>query len=529
MKKWDEIQALNSVLDRRQFLNSAVAAGALAIGSASGVLPSLAQEAAPKKGGHFKIGVGAGSTTDTLDPAMYKDSFMMPFGHSLHGYLVEVDATGNLVGELAESWESSKDAKTWTFKLRKGVEFHNGKTLQADDVIASINHHRGQDSTSQAKSVVGPIEDIRSDGAGTFVIVLKDGNADFPFLMEHYSLAIMPAKEGKVDTSGVGAGGFVLEAIDFGVKATSKRFANYWKPNAAWFDSFEVLAIHDVTARTNALTTGQIHAMDRCDLKTVHLLERNKGLEIVSIGGTQHYTLPMLVDVAPFDNVDVRLALKYAINRQQLLDTVLHGYGQLGNDHPIGSANRFFAKDLPQREFDPDKAKFHLKKAGLSDLKVSLSTSDAVFAGAVDTAVLYQQDAAKAGITIDVVREPGDGYWENIWMKKPWSMCYWGGRATADWMFSEVYASNANYNDTHWKNPRFNELLAAARSELDEAKRVQMYAEMQALCRDDGGAVIPLFANYVNALSKKVGHNKMASNWDWDGFRCAERWWFAEA
>ncbi|RUV40649.1 peptide ABC transporter substrate-binding protein, partial [Mesorhizobium sp. M5C.F.Ca.IN.020.29.1.1] len=144
-----------------------------------------------------------------------------------------------------------------------------------------------------------------------------------------------------------------------------KRFANYWKSDAAWFDSFEALAIHDVTARTNALATGQIHAMERCDLKTIHLLERNKGLEIVSVAGTQHYSMPMLCDVAPFDNPDVRLAIKHAINRQQLLDTLLHGHGKLGNDHPIGSTNRFFAKNLPQREFDPDKARFHLKKAGL--------------------------------------------------------------------------------------------------------------------------------------------------------------------
>ncbi|MER8576798.1 ABC transporter substrate-binding protein [Mesorhizobium sp. M1409] len=529
MNKWDGVQAFNSVLDRRRFLNSAVAAGALAIGSASGVLPSFAQDAAPKKGGHFKIGIGAGSITDTLDPATFPDSYMMTFGHSLHGYLVEMDANGNLMGELAESWESSKDAKTWTFKLRKGVEFHNGKTLDADDVIASINHHRGEKSPSAAKSIVRPIEEIRSDGPGTVVIVLREGNADFPYLMEYFQLVIMPAKDGKADTSGVGAGGYVLDAFEPGVKAISNRFANYWKPNAAWFDSFEALGIQDVTARTNALITGQIHAMDRCDLKTVHLLERNKSLEIVSVGGTQHYTMPMLVDFPPFDNVDVRLALKYAINRQQLLDTVLSGYGKLGNDHPISSTNRFFAKDLSQRTFDPDKAKFHLKKAGLSNLKVRMSTSDAAFAGAVDAAVIYQQNAAKAGITIDVVREPSDGYWDSVWRKKPWSVCYWSGRPTADWVFGQTYAADSDQNDTRWKNPRFNKLLLAARSELDDSKRSQMYAEMQALCRDDGGTVIPVFANYVSALSTKVGHNKIGTNWDLDGLRCAERWWFAEA
>ncbi|MBT1160007.1 ABC transporter substrate-binding protein [Aminobacter anthyllidis] len=517
-----------SAVSRRRFLKSAAAAGALAVSSSSGILPAFAQDVIPKKGGHFKIGVGSGSTSDSLDPATYYESFMYIFGHSLNGYLTEMDPNGNLVGELAESWEPSKDAKTWTFQLRKGVEFHNGKSLDADDVIASINHHRGDQSKSGVKDLLKTVQDIRSDGPARVVVSLTEGNVDFPYLMEHYQLAIMPAKDGKADNSGVGCGGYVLDGIDFGVKATAKRFSNYWKPNAAWFDSIEVLAIHDVAARTNALTTGQIHAMDRCDLKTVHLLQRNRGLELTSISGTQHYVFPMFVDVAPFDNVDVRLALKYAINRQQLLDTLLSGYGQLGNDHPIATSNRFFAKNLPQREYDPEKAKFHLKKAGHSDLKVQYHASDAAYTGAVDAAVLYQQDAAKAGITIDVVREPADGYYDNVWMKKPWSANYWGGRPTADWMFSTAYAAGAAWNETHWKNPRFNELLIAARSELADAKRLEMYTEMQGLCRDDGGAIIPVFANYVNAMSTKVGHNKIGSNWDLDSFRCAERWWFTD-
>jgi len=140
---------------------------------------------------------------------------------------------------------------------------------------------------SGAKTIVDPIEEIRPDGPQTVVVMLKQGNADFPYLLEDYHLTIMPAKDGKADTSGVGAGGYVLGDVQFGIRATSKRFANYWKPNAAWFDSFEMLAIHDVAARTNAMTTGEIHAMDKCDLKTISLMKQNKNLEIVSVSGSQ--------------------------------------------------------------------------------------------------------------------------------------------------------------------------------------------------------------------------------------------------
>ncbi|RWM46177.1 MAG: ABC transporter substrate-binding protein [Mesorhizobium sp.] len=523
MSRWGKMIAPN----RREILKSAAGVGALAISSSTGILPVFAEDSAPKKGGHFKIGIGAGSPSDSLDPATYWNSHIQLFAKTLHGYLTQIDADGNLGGELAESWDVSKDAKTWSFKLRKGVEFHNGKSLEVEDVIASINHHRGAQSKSTGKSLVDAIDDIRADGKGTVAVVLKEGNADFAYLLEDFHLAIMPVKDGKADVSGVGAGGYVLDQIDYGVKGAGKRFANYWKSEAAWFDSFEALSIQDVTARINALTTGQIHAMDRCDLKTLHLLERNKGLEITSLAGTQYYLMAMLCDVAPFDNADVRLAFKYAINRQQLLDTLLHGHGKLGNDNPIGPAYRYFDKDLPQREFDPDKARFHLKKAGFSELKVSLSAADAAFAGAVDAAVLYQQDAAKAGISIDVVREANDGYWDTVNMKKPFSASYWLGRPTADWIFSIGYAANAAWNNSRWKNARFNELLLTARSELDDKKRQGMYSEMQSICRDDGGEVIPVFANNVNALSKKIGHKKIAPNWDLDGFRCVDRWWFA--
>ncbi|MCV3243948.1 peptide/nickel transport system substrate-binding protein [Mesorhizobium robiniae] len=512
---------------RRQFLTGVAAAGAMMVGSSGFPNVARAQTTDAKRGGHFRIGIGSGSSTDSLDPALYHDTFMMSLGRSLHGYLADINAEGELVGELAVQWEPSSDAKTWNFKLRKDVVFHNGKTLDADDVVASINHHRGDQSQSGAKGIVDAIEDIRADGPHIVVIKLKEGNADFPFMMEDYTLAILPQKDGKVDVSGVGCGGYQLDGIDFGVKAIAKRFENYWKPNSAWFDSVETLAIHDTVARTNALTTGQIHAMDRCDLKTVRLLERDRRVEIASVAGTQHYTLPMLVDVAPFDNVDVRLALKCSIDRQQLLDTVLYGHGQLGNDHPIAPGTRDFAVDLPQRQYDPDKAKFHLSKAGLSSLSVDLSASDAAFAGAVDSAVIYQQNAQKSGISINVVREPADGYWENVWLKKPWCLSYWGGRPTADWMFSQFYAAGVSLNETRWKNPRFNKLLVAARPELDVKKRAEMYTEMQAICRDDGGSVIPLFANYVNAVSRKIGHGKIGSSRDLDGFRCAERWWFA--
>ncbi len=513
-------------ISRRDFAKQMSALGLAA--AAPGVLFSgSALAATPKKGGHFRLGLGHGSTTDSLDPGTFENAYSQTMGYGIRNNLTEVSADNELIGELAESWEATPDAKTWRFKLRQGVEFHNGKTLDVNDVIASVQHHRGEDSKSAAKSILEPVVELKADGKDVVQFTLKEGNADFPYIMSDYHIVMMPAKDGKVEwKSGVGTGAFVLESYEPGVSAKMKRNPNYWKEGRGHFDSAEMITIADVAARTNALTTGEIHAMDRVDIKTLHLLKRNKNIKIEESSGNAHYTFAMLTDIAPFDNNDVRLALKWGLDRKALLQTILRGHGYLGNDHPIGRANRYLADDIPQRDIDPDKAKFHLKKAGLSKLTVELSAADAAFAGAVDAAVLYKEHAAKAGIEIKVVREPNDGYWSNVWLKKPWCAVYWGGRPTEDWMFSTAYAEGAPWNDSHWSHPRFNELLALARAELDEPKRREMYREMQLICRDEGGVCVPLFNNYVEGLSTKIGHGKIAGNWTMDGLKALERWWF---
>jgi peptide/nickel transport system substrate-binding protein len=512
-------------ISRREFMQAASLLGLAAV--APGVLNTA--QAAPKKGGRLRVGSGHGSTTDSLDPATWENNYTQFQAYTIHNHLTEVLPSGALGPEVAESWEASADAKTWTFKLRQDVEFHNGKTLEASDVIASLNHHRGEDTKSGAKAVVGSVTDMKADGKNVVVVTLSEGNADFPFVLNDYHLAIVPGNaDGKIDaTAGIGCGAYSLKSFEPGVRSEFKKHANHYRDEYGHFDEGEMLSIGDVTARTNALITEEVDLIDRLDIKTLHLLKRNKNVKIMETSGTAHYSVPMRTDVPPFDNNDVRLALKYAVDRDALLQTVLRGHGAVGNDHPISTANRYHNPDIPQKTFDPDKVKFHLNKAGVKKLKVDLSAADAAFAGAVDAGVLYKEHAGKIGIEINVVREPNDGYWSSVWMNKPWSFCYWGGRPTEDWMFSTAYSSGAKWNDTFWEHEKFNQLLVAARSELDEAKRREMYGEMQRIVSDEGGVVIPMFNNYLFASNNRVGQpDVLATNWSLDGNRVMDRWWF---
>lgn len=525
--KEENRSAVRAGVTRRSFLGMGGALGVAATSAGSFVLPAFASESStPARGGHFRLGLSRGSTSDTLNPAHFADVFMQSLGFAIHNYLTEIDEDGQLKGELAESWEPSKDAKQWFFQLREGVTFHDGSPLTAEDVVASFNHHRGDGSTSAAKGMVDPIESITTDGPHKVVFTLKAGNADFAYITSDYHLAILPSSGGKIDPgSGIGCGGFQLKSFEPGVEAVVERNPDYWKSDRAWFDSVSFLSITDEAARTNALRTGQIDAMDRVDLKTVNLLEMDPEVQVNTVESDQIYYFPMNVQAEPFDDNNVRLALKHAVNREDMVERVLKGYGRVANDQPIGGSYRYFA-DLPQRHYDPDKARHYLKKAGYDSLNLDLSTSSAVFTGAVDAAVLYKEHAAEAGININVIREPADGYWENVWMKRPWCMSYSSPRGTADWFFSQYFAGDASWNDSNWNNDRFNHLLNEARSELDEERRAQMYAEMQSLVHEQGGRVSPMFSSYVSAASQKVGHGRIGTNRDMDGNRIAERWWF---
>ena len=511
-------------ITRREFLSRVAAMGLAA--TASALYTSTAM-AGPKKGGRLRTAMAHGSTTDMLDPATYENGYTATVNYAIQNHLGEVDETGAMVPELAESWEVEDGAKTWVFNLRQGVEFHNGKTMDSDDVLASFQHHMGDDTKSPAKALLDQVASMRKDGPNQVIFELTGGNADFSYIAADYHIAIKPAKDGKIDANdGIGTGGYVVQEFDPGVRSFFTRNSNYFKSDRAHFDEVELLSVIDPTARTNALTTGEVDVMDRVDLKTAHLLGRTSGIKVEETTGTKHYTFPMRTDTPPFDDNNVRMALKHAVNREEIVEKVLFGHGVVGNDHPIAPSNPFHAATLEQRTYDPDKAKFYADKAGGS-IKVQLSAADAAFPGAVDAAVLYKEHAAAAGIEIEVVREPNDGYWSNVWMKKPWCACYWGGRPTEDWMFSVAYKGGGSWNDTFWAHERFDQLLIDARAETDQTKRRAMYFEMQQIVRDEGGVVVPMFANYVFAMADKVQHGPLAGNWDMDGDKFIEKWWFA--
>ncbi|TWG99522.1 peptide/nickel transport system substrate-binding protein [Mesorhizobium sp. J18] len=488
-------------LTRRRFVQSSAMLG-LSLAAAS--FPAsrlLAQE--PKRGGHLKLGLGGGASADTLDPALASATVAFVIAHCWGDTLVESHPeTGEAVPSLAESWSPSPDAKVWTFKIRKDVSFHDGKPMTVADVVATLKRHSGEGSQSGALGLLGSIERIE-EKAGDLVITLSEGNADLPLVLTDYHLQIQPNGGMDDPNAAIGTGPYKLASYDAGIRATFERNKEDWRPDRGFVDSVEIIVMNDATARVGALSSGQVHFINTVDPKTVSLLQRAPNLEILQTSGKGFYSFLMHCDTAPFDNNDLRMALKLAVDREAILNQVVGGFGTLGNDYPVNENYALAPTDIEQRVYDPEKAAFHYKKSG-HEGPIVLRTSEAAFPGAVDAAQLFQQSASKAGIQIDVRREPSDGYWSEVWNAQPFCASYWGGRPTQDSRYSTSYVSNAEWNDTRFKRPDFDELVYRARAELDKEKRKALYHQMAVMIRDEGGLILPVFNDFVNAASKQM-------------------------
>ncbi|MES0214118.1 ABC transporter substrate-binding protein [Mesorhizobium sp. C280B] len=502
----DEIRFLSErvakgKLSRREFLGRAAVLGVSAV-LANNLLAEAAWAEGPVKGGTLRAGLNGGQATDSLDPALIGFDVQFIFSRQWGEQLVELSADQELKPALAEEWGGSKDAKVWTFKIRKGVQFHNGKEMTPTDVLATMERHSDANSKSAVRALLQGIDKIAVDGQNV-VFTLKDGNADFPFIMNDLHLVVQPNGGKDNPNEGIGTGPYKVTMNNPGVRLGGEKFANYWRDDRGFADQIEIIVINDGTARGSALQSGQVHMINRVDPKVVELLKRFPDITVRNAPGRSHSYFYCQCDTAPFDNNDLRLALKYAVDREEMVQKILAGYGSVGNDTYVNKLYPLFT-EIEQRIYDPDKAAFHYKKSGHTG-SLLLQISEVAFPSAVDAAQLYQQSAAKAGISIEVKREPADGYWDSVWGKVPFAGSSGAGRPTQDMFYSLMLQSKAVWNETHFFNDKFDQMLVQARSELDADKRKKLYADMGQLVREEGGAIIPMFADFIDATGPQVG------------------------
>lgn len=508
-------------MGRRTFL-----AGATAMTAGALVLPQGAQAQA-QRGGTLRIGLSGGNSNDSLDPLTYTALPNYVLGMTVGNCLVELATDSTPIPELAESWEVSDDATRWVFRLRQGVTFHDGRPMTSADVVWSLRRHIGPDTKSPVKGLLREVTDIRADGDAAVVVELSSGNADMDVIMSQWHLIILP--EGTTDFMAFnGTGPYVVESFEPGVRLNATRNPNYWKADRAWADRVEIIFIPDSAARMNALMTGEVHAINQVEQRVVSRLQGQNGISVIEGIGTKYFSMAMNASADPFTDNNVRLALKYGMPRDELLANTLSGFGMVGNDHPVPPTSPWLNTELEQYAYDPDRAAFHLREAGLDRLEVDLHSSTMIYAGATDASVIMQERMATAGLDMVLRNEPADGYWSNVWRAKPLVMSRWSVRPSPALMFGLAYTCGsieAGWNEAYWCNEGFDALLAEVRVATDAERRRELYWELQAIHHAEGGSSIFAFPSTLDAYAGAVGGVEQDSVQELFGCRVAERVW----
>ena len=495
--------ALRKGATRRDVMGWLMAMGAT-IGAAGSIVSSASEAlaATPKKGGQVRMAWDQHGPGDTLDPAGYLNTLDYARGRMMYNSLVRFNDDLTVSPELATSFEASADAKTWTFKIRTDVEWHDGSKMTADDVVYSMSRHIGDQSTSAAKVLASPIQEWKKVDATTVQAICSQSFAELPIVLATFHFKII--KDGTTDFSNpVRTGPFTLKEFTPGVRAVHVRNDNYWNDEAGpYLDEIESFGITDSVARVNALIAGDVQMIGNLDPKAIEQVEGASGVEVFEVASGRYPSITCMVDRDPGANRDFVLGLKHLQRRDRVLKVIQKGKGTIANDQPIGPAyGAGYCKEQTIRAYDPDKAKFHLGKSGVTSAELHVAE---IYPGMTDICLMLQRECSKIGFELNIKKVPNDGYWGAIWMQKPMNVVAWNMRPSATIMMNLAYKSDAKWNETGWKNERFDSLLTQAIGELDASKKYEMLCEMQALISDYSGSLVPNTASYLDGKATNI-------------------------
>jgi len=439
---------------------------------------------------------GGKESLDPISPTNFANAIVI-----LYDRLVRLGDDGRVAPDLAVSWTPDKSAKEWVFALRKGVKFHNGQPLTSADVAYSFGRILAPKSTSSLASTLSLIDRIETPDKQTVVFRLKQSDADFPLLLVEYTARIIPDGSGDtIGATGIGTGPFKLKS--FNAEGTTVLVANddYWR-GAPGLAAIELIGIADAKARSAAVLAGQIDALLNTTAVQGDLFAANPDFVTQSFPTGEWYSLLMRTDTPPFNDVRVRQAMRLVADRQVMVDLVLGGQGTVACDTPVGPKDaNHWETTCPQ---DIERAKKLLADAGHpGGLDVTLFTSD-LEAWMTPLAEVYKQQAAAAGINVTLKVVPADGYFTEIWLKAPFYPAFWSERP-ADLILNLLWRSTADWNESHYQNPKFDQLLDKARQELDFEARRKLYQQAQQILVEDGGNLIPFYVNLTHVYSAHV-------------------------
>ncbi len=455
----------------------------------------------PKRGGEIKIGVINGNQAGNLDahkPVGLSSAFR---AWPLYAKLWEWGTDIQPKLALAEFAEPNANGTLWTIRLKKGLEFHHGKTITADDVIFSLRRLTDPALASPYASYLYSLQrdQIKKRDDYTIEIPFQAGKGLVALPEAWMSWGgIVPTDYDSVNNP-VGAGPYKLDKFTPGQRSRFVRFENYWIADQPYADAIEIIDFKDQTGRLAALQAGQIDVASGIIAEHLPLIQANKHLQVVSSETDAYQSFEMNLTKPPFNDPRVRQAFRLITDRDDLVKRALVGQGRVANDL-YSFSDPVYNHSLPQRRQDLAKAKELLKQAGFNNnLTVSLYTGPDS-----NAALVFAQHAAQAGVKVDV-KQVDPATFANA-VKQDWPFVT-GSNVSRPFLLTalQIDGPGAASNKTHFQHARFNDLVSHALQEADLEKRKTYVHEAQKIQHEEGGLLIWGFNNVIDAHSINIG------------------------
>ncbi|MFE2722392.1 ABC transporter substrate-binding protein [Kitasatospora sp. NPDC059327] len=500
------------------------AAGALGLAACAPGRPTRSADTAstaavevPRVGGRLRAVFAGGGAGTTLDPHLANLFADAARAKALYDKLADFGSDLAAVPRLARGWEPNAALDTWTVRLRPAA-FHDGRPVTAADVLHSYRRIADPQRAFRARASLEPIDlaASRAVDAGTVEFRLKRPYAEFPNVLAAFGAYIVPEGTESFDRP-IGSGPFAFVAFEPGRSLLVRRFDGYWD-GAPHLDELEILDAAEESARANALLAGQVEYAHELTPATARAHQGSGRIGIVRLRGSAMQGFVMKTDRPPFDDPRVRQAFFLIADRQELVDGALSGAGEIGNDL-FGKGAQYYPDGLPQRRQDLGRARALLREAGAEGLKVTLDTSP-VAAGFVEAAGIFKEQAARAGVTVEVRVGSKDTYWKDI-LDGGVLASYRSGALPFESHVSQRLLSDSTTNASHWRHPDFDDLYTRAQSTAGQADRAALYERMQRRLYDEGGFLIWGFADWIVGTASRlrgVGAQAPANTLDWARF-----------
>lgn len=481
------------------------ALGALgACGGDDSTTSTTAAGATPKRGGILEISVTDTNNADRLNPIVPINTNDILSQSMVFDSLTRTDLNFKASPGLAESWEANADGTVWEFRLREGVEFHDGKSFTADDVVWTLREAFDPEGEGAGLAIfdqyVKP-SGVTAKSPTLVQIELVKPNFFLPALLGGFYTNI--AQENTKDFSKpAGTGPFKVKSFRPGSLFEGERNPNYWESGIPYLDGVRLVAVPEQAAKVQSVTDGSAHVGDSMEYKFLSQVEGSGSAEVLSAPGGSFPVIVFQGDKAPFDDPKVVQALKLLIDREKIVEQVYFGKAAVTADVLIPPSDPYYPQDLEPPARDVEQARALLKEAGQENLRITLHTSE-FFPGVTDIPVLYKEMAAEAGVTINVKVNQVQTYQTNVLYQQPAFMDAWLRQLTVA-LPPLLYTPGGAYNESKFTDPKPAQLFTEAVATNDEVEQKAKIAEAARIIAEGASSIIPCSGDFIWPKKKSV-------------------------